>query len=316
MMLPPLLLPLLLLSAPLAEKLDVRTASLSALSAQPERSFAQYRSLHRRPYAPDSAEAATRFAAFKRSLSRAVALAKEQPTASFGLTQFADELPAERSIRLPPLSRRRSSSGSTRRVDTHWDGRCTTCLRFPELAGPLPSSLDWVAKGAVSSVKVQGGCGGCYAFAAAAVVEGATFMAGRPLQNLSVQQIVSCDHAGTDGGCGGSVTSLDTFAYVASSGGLTRWEAYPFTNGSLHDDPANCSAEKLRPPFATVAREWRISGIGHLNDTYPGLNETFPGRGGSRWSIGAPGNAVNESRVLEVQPCHASFIIIHAVCFC
>jgi hypothetical protein len=73
----------------------------------------------------------------------------------------------------------------------------------------------------------------------------------------------------------------------------------------LHDNPANCSAEKLRPPFATVAREWRISGIGHLNDTYPGLNETFPGRGvdGSRWSIAAPGNAVNESRVLEVQQC-------------
>ena len=36
----------------------------------------------------------------------------------------------------------------------------------------LPSSVDWVAAGAVTSVKYQGSCGGCFTFAAAAAMEG------------------------------------------------------------------------------------------------------------------------------------------------
>jgi C1A family cysteine protease len=40
------------------------------------------------------------------------------------------------------------------------------------LGASLPSFVDWRQSGAVTSVKKQGGCNGCYAFATAAAVEG------------------------------------------------------------------------------------------------------------------------------------------------
>lgn len=41
---------------------------------------------------------------------------------------------------------------------------------------------------------VQGTCGSCWAFQTAAVVEGAHFLANGQLIDLSVQQLMDCDH--------------------------------------------------------------------------------------------------------------------------
>lgn len=46
-------------------------------------------------------------------------------------------------------------------------------------------NIDWVAKGAVTTPKNQGQCGGCWAFATTGGVEGANFIATNSLPNLS-----------------------------------------------------------------------------------------------------------------------------------
>jgi cathepsin L len=67
----------------------------------------------------------------------------------------------------------------------------------------LPDSIDWVEKGAVTSVKGQGHCGGCWAFSATGALEGAMAAAGWKLTELSTQELVSCDTGFTMMGCDG-----------------------------------------------------------------------------------------------------------------
>ena len=66
----------------------------------------------------------------------------------------------------------------------------------------LPDSVDWRKHDRVSSVKNQGQCGSCWAFSAAASMEGQHARASGQLLNLSESQIVDCDSGdyGCDGG--------------------------------------------------------------------------------------------------------------------
>lgn len=60
---------------------------------------------------------------------------------------------------------------------------------FDQESGALPSSVDWVEKGAVTSVKDQGACGSCYTFSAAGALEGAHYVTFGGLVDLSEQQV-------------------------------------------------------------------------------------------------------------------------------
>jgi hypothetical protein len=92
-----------------------------------------------------------------------------------------------------------------------------------------PASVDWRARGAVSPVGNQGACGSCYAWSAAGAIEGANALAtGKtPPEALSVQEVVDCDTAGEDAGCGGGLMD-NVFDFVAANGGLDTASEYAY----------------------------------------------------------------------------------------
>lgn len=92
-----------------------------------------------------------------------------------------------------------------------------------------PSSVDWVAKGAVTPVKNQGQCGSCWSFSATGGMEGAYFLAGNPLTSFSEQELVSCDSS--DNGCNGGWMDA-AFSWIKANGGIATEASYPYTSGT------------------------------------------------------------------------------------
>jgi len=79
----------------------------------------------------------------------------------------------------------------------------------------LPSSVDWRTKGAVTPVKNQGSCNGCWAFSATGALEGLHKIKTGKLQSYSEQQLLNCNTASK--GCAGGHTST-AFSYTAKYG--------------------------------------------------------------------------------------------------
>ncbi|XP_003559143.2 macrodontain-1 [Brachypodium distachyon] len=109
-----------------------------------------------------------------------------------------------------------------------------------------PAQRDWRVKGAVTEVKNQNPCGGCWAFAAAAAVESLVFLKTGSLIPLSEQQLIDCDTSSPNKGCnGGSVAKA--FIYISSTG-LTSQEHYPYERSQ-----GPCEAEMDTPVFARIS---------------------------------------------------------------
>lgn len=89
----------------------------------------------------------------------------------------------------------------------------------------IPSSFDWRNYGAVTSVKNQGTCGDCWAFAAAANIEGQYYLKYGQLYNFSEQQLLDCSTANY--GCNGGTAPL-AYQYIKSVGGLEAYNNYPY----------------------------------------------------------------------------------------
>lgn len=101
------------------------------------------------------------------------------------------------------------------------------------MAGRLPPSVDWVAAGAVTPVKNQGGCGSCWDFAATAALEGAFAIEQNHLHNttsFSEQEILDCDHKGS---CkGGNPTHA--WKYNQAHNGTCTEVSYPYDSHHKH----------------------------------------------------------------------------------
>lgn len=114
-----------------------------------------------------------------------------------------------------------------------------TAVTTEEMRRAAPGKLDWTTLGATTPVKNQGQCGSCWAYSATEGIESGLFMATGKLEQLSEQQIISCDRKAH--GCGGGdiPTALN---YVVRSGGIELQAEYPDTS-SIAGQDGNCTAK-------------------------------------------------------------------------
>ena len=105
------------------------------------------------------------------------------------------------------------------------------CGSFSGSASGAPASIDWRAKGAVTSVKDQGQCGSCWTFSATGAVEGAWAIAKGQLIDLSEEELVECAGLkyGSMGCNGGQMEGA--FKYIIEKGQCSL-SSYPYTSGT------------------------------------------------------------------------------------
>jgi cathepsin L len=117
----------------------------------------------------------------------------------------------------------------------------------------LPKAVDWRDKGVVTSVKDQGHCGSCWAFASAATLESHVALNSGLLYDLSPQQIAFCspnpDQCGGTGGCGGATSEI-AFDYVAGAGIL---EEYQLGYQAYYGASAACGVTASTVPVASIS---------------------------------------------------------------
>ncbi|KAL4221231.1 hypothetical protein ACF0H5_019495 [Mactra antiquata] len=158
----------------------------------------------------------------------------------FALNKFADTSPEEFQAKIL-MSKRQPPVFESSRYIEH------SGVKFND----LPDSFDWVDQGRVTPVKDQGDVGTCWAFSTVENIEGQWIQFGKPMTNLSVEQVVECDSTAdinknnTNADCGvfGGWPYL-AYQYVMKAGGLQTWEDYWYCCG-LGGKPGTC---EICPP--------------------------------------------------------------------
>jgi len=113
-------------------------------------------------------------------------------------------------------------------------------------ADSIPDAVDWREKGAVTPIGNQGQCGSSPYWSSIVSMEGAWAIAGHPLANLSVQQIIDCSSSLGNYGCGGGEMTY-SFQYILNTGSETA-EDYPYTG---NDDSCHFNAQKIKAKFSS-----------------------------------------------------------------
>jgi len=128
--------------------------------------------------------------------------------------------------------------------------------KFPHSSG-FPQSWDCRDHGLVSTVRSQGSCGSCWAFAAVGAVEGSWAKEKGQLFRLSEQELIDCDKS--DGGCnGGGISSALT--WVHNHHGLAKNVDYGV--GHYHPSQGTCHHKEEE----TVASLKRVRHVASKNE--------------------------------------------------
>lgn len=103
----------------------------------------------------------------------------------------------------------------------------------------LAASVNWVTAGAVTGVKDQGSCGGCWSFAATGGLEGANQLATNHLVSFAEQQFLDCDT--TDSGCGGGLEYQGWNFFKNQDQGICTESSYPYKGRNGRCQESSCS---------------------------------------------------------------------------
>jgi len=115
----------------------------------------------------------------------------------------------------------------------------------------LPSEVNWVKEGWVTSVKDQGGCTSCGVFGTIGSVEGQYFNATRNLTSLSTEQLWECTYPDKLLNCShDGVYPYDAFNYLIKRGSISEAN-YPYTSGNGQTGPCE---DKDFPITATITK--------------------------------------------------------------
>jgi cathepsin F len=154
-----------------------------------------------------------RFKVFQKNLRTAELLQARSKKATYGITRFSDMTPKEFKARFANLNTT---------LMANW---IKTLPHMPH-KGMKASPVDWRGK-AVASVKDQGQCGSCWAFSAAAALEGCAMLKnGGTEVDVSAQQVVDCCTAGGSDGCNGGWPNLCLQWAVGED--MATWDSYPY----------------------------------------------------------------------------------------
>ncbi|KAG7596039.1 Peptidase C1A papain C-terminal [Arabidopsis suecica] len=135
----------------------------------------------------------------------------------------------------------------------HFLGLNTSSLRLHKKqrpvcdpAGNVPDAVDWRTQGAVTPIRNQGKCGGCWAFSAVAAIEGINKIKTGNLVSLSEQQLIDCDVGTYNKGCSGGLMET-AFEFIKTNGGLATETDYPYTGIE-----GTCDQEKSKNKVVTI----------------------------------------------------------------
>ncbi|XP_029308131.1 cathepsin S, ortholog2, tandem duplicate 1 [Cottoperca gobio] len=134
----------------------------------------------------------------------------------------------------------------------------------------VPDTVDWREKGCVTSVKMQGSCGSCWAFSAVGALEGQLAKTTGKLVDLSPQNLVDCSTKYGNHGCKGGFMHK-AFQYVIDNQGIDSDASYPYKGQSqqCRYNPAyraaNCSKYSFLPQGDEGTMKEALATIGPIS---------------------------------------------------